>query len=81
MNRPAAAATLSRDWVSSNCTMAEPMTTASAQAVGTVSDAVVIGSAIVQLLETQSRDNVAAAAGRFIAGIRAALDSLEGVRR
>ncbi|HMC14067.1 MAG TPA: tryptophan synthase subunit alpha [Albitalea sp.] len=54
---------------------------ASAKAVGAVSDAVVIGSAIVQLLETQSRDNVAAAAGRFIADIRAALDSLEGVRR
>jgi tryptophan synthase alpha chain len=54
---------------------------ASAKAVGAVADAVVIGSAIVQLLETQSRDNVAAAAGRFIAGIRAALDSLEGVRR
>jgi tryptophan synthase alpha chain len=54
---------------------------ASAQAVGAVADAVVIGTAIVQLLETQSRDNVAAAAGRFIAGIRSALDSLEGVRR
>jgi len=54
---------------------------ASAQAVGAVADAVVIGSALVQLLETQSRDNVAAAAGRFIAGIRSALDSLEGVRR
>jgi tryptophan synthase alpha chain len=53
---------------------------ASAKAVGAVADAVVIGSAIVQLLETQSRDNVAAAAGRFIAGIRSALDSLEGVR-
>jgi tryptophan synthase alpha chain len=53
---------------------------ASAKAVGAVSDAVVIGSAIVQLLETQSRDNVAAAGGRFISDIRSALDSLEGVR-
>jgi tryptophan synthase alpha chain len=52
----------------------------SAKAVGAVSDAVVIGSAIVQLLETQARDNVAAAGGRFIAGIRAALDSLEGAQ-
>jgi len=52
---------------------------ASAKAVGAVSDAVVIGSAIVQLLETQSRDNVAAAGGRFISEIRSALDSLEGV--
>lgn len=52
----------------------------SARAVGAVSDAVVIGSAIVQLLETQTRDNVAPAGGRFIAGIREALDSLEGVK-
>lgn len=52
----------------------------SARAVGAVSDAVVIGSAIVQLLETQTRDNVAPAGGRFIAGIREALDSLEGTQ-
>ena len=52
----------------------------SAMAVGAVSDAVVIGSAIVQLLETQSRDNVAAAGARFIAGIRSALDSLQGAK-
>jgi tryptophan synthase alpha chain len=51
-----------------------------AKAVGAVSDAVVIGSAIVQLLETQSRENVASAGGKFIAGIRSALDSLEGVK-
>ena len=49
-----------------------------ARAVGAVSDAVVIGTAIVQMLEVQSRDNVAAAGGRFIAEIRTALDSLEG---
>jgi tryptophan synthase alpha chain len=46
-----------------------------AQAVAAVSDAVVIGSALVQLLEGCTRDNVAAAAGGFIAEIRAALDS------
>ena len=46
-----------------------------AQAVAAVSDAVVIGTALVQLLEAQTRENVAAAAGAFIAGIRAALDS------
>jgi len=46
-----------------------------AQAVAAVSDAVVIGTALVQLLETQTRENVAFAAGEFIAGIRAALDS------
>jgi tryptophan synthase alpha chain len=46
-----------------------------AQAVAAVSDAVVIGTALVQLLETCTRDNVAAVAGEFIAGIRAALDS------
>ncbi|HKX43049.1 MAG TPA: tryptophan synthase subunit alpha [Burkholderiaceae bacterium] len=48
---------------------------ASARAVAAVSDAVVIGSALVQTLETRSRDNVASAAGDFIATIRAALDS------
>jgi len=46
-----------------------------AQAVAAVSDAVVIGTALVQLLEKQTRENVAGAAGEFIAGIRAALDS------
>ena len=48
---------------------------ATACAVARVADAVVIGSALVQLLEAQPRDNVAQAAGQFIAGIRAALDS------
>jgi tryptophan synthase alpha chain len=48
---------------------------ASAKAVAAVSDAVVIGSALVQLLETQTRDNVASVAGRFIADIRSALDA------
>jgi tryptophan synthase alpha chain len=48
---------------------------ATAQAVAAVSDAVVIGSALVQLLETQTHDNVALAAGRFIADIRSALDA------
>jgi tryptophan synthase alpha chain len=47
----------------------------SAQAVAAVSDAVVIGSALIQLLETQTRENAAPAAAGFIAGIRAALDS------
>ncbi len=46
-----------------------------AQAVAAVSDAVVIGTALVQLLETCTRDNVAAAAGSFIQDIRTALDS------
>jgi len=48
-----------------------------AKAVGAVSDAVVIGSRLVQLLETQTPDTVAAAAGGFIADIRAALDTLK----
>jgi tryptophan synthase alpha chain len=47
-------------------------------AVAKVSDAVVIGSRIVQLLETQTRDNVVPAAAAFIAEIRAALDTLKG---
>jgi tryptophan synthase alpha chain len=45
-----------------------------AQAVGRVADAVVIGSRLVQLLETQTRDTLAPAAAAFIAEIRAALD-------
>ena len=50
-----------------------------ARAVAAVSDAVVIGSALVQLMEREARENVAAAAGRFIASIRLALDTSEGV--
>ncbi len=46
-----------------------------ARAVAAVSDAVVIGSALVQLLETRDRQAVAAAAADFIGGIRVALDS------
>ena len=49
-----------------------------AKAVGAVSDAVVIGSRIVQLLEVKTRDNVVSAGAAFIAEIRAALDSLKG---
>ena len=48
---------------------------ATARAVGEMSDAVVIGTVLVQRLETCSRDGVAATAGEFIADIRAALDS------
>jgi tryptophan synthase alpha chain len=50
---------------------------ASAKAVAAVADAVVIGSRLVQLMEAESRDNVAFAAGRFIAEIRAALDETQ----
>ncbi len=46
-----------------------------ARAVADVCDAVVIGSALVQWLETRTRDNVAAGAAEFIASIRTALDS------
>ncbi len=48
---------------------------ATAQAVAAVSDAVVIGSALVQLLASQPRDKVAQAAGGFIGEIRRALDA------
>jgi len=51
---------------------------ATARAVAEVADAVVIGSRLVQLLESEPRHNVAAAAGQFIAGIRAALDTRTG---
>ena len=58
---------------------------ATAKAVGRVADAVVIGSRLVQLLQSQSRDNAghagdvqgaAEAARAFMAEIRAALDEL-----
>ena len=49
---------------------------ASAAAVGRVSDGVVIGSRLIQILETQTRDNAAPAARQFMAEIRVALDAL-----
>ena len=51
---------------------------ATARAVADLSDAVVIGSALVQLLEAQTPEAAPAAAGRFIAEIRVALDTLVG---
>ncbi len=48
---------------------------ATAQAVGKVADAVVIGSRIIQLIEAQPRDQVVAVASGFLAEIRAALDA------
>jgi tryptophan synthase alpha chain len=47
----------------------------SARAVATVSDAVVIGSRLIQILEGQTRENAPGAARAFMAEIRAALDS------
>jgi len=47
---------------------------ATARAVSRVADAVVIGTRLVQILEVETRDKVAAAARQFMAGIRAALD-------
>ncbi len=49
---------------------------ATAQAVARVSDAVVIGSRLVQILHSQNRQNVAAAGRAFMAEIRSALDTL-----
>jgi tryptophan synthase alpha chain len=48
---------------------------ATARAVGAVADAVVIGSRLIQILEAETRDNAAAAARRFMAEIRTALDA------
>jgi tryptophan synthase alpha chain len=48
---------------------------ASAKAVGAVSDAVVIGSKIIQLIEDAPREAVATTVSTFLQGIRAALDS------
>src|SRR5688572_30101996 len=52
---------------------------AGGRAVAEVADAVVIGARLVQLLEAEPRDNVVLAGRRFMAEIRAALDtSVEG---
>ena len=48
---------------------------ATAKAVGKVSDAVVIGSKIIQLIDNVPRDKVAGVARDFLAEIRVALDS------
>ena len=48
---------------------------ATARAVAEVADAVVIGSRLIQILENEPRDNVAAAARAFMAEIRASLDA------
>jgi len=47
-----------------------------AQAVGTVADAVIIGSKIIQLIERQPRDNVVPVVREFLTEIREALDAL-----
>ena len=49
---------------------------ATAQAVARVSDAVVIGSRLVQILQAEGRDTVAAAGRAFMAQIRTAIDTL-----
>ena len=48
---------------------------ATAKAVSVVADAVVIGSRLIQILETQTRDNAPAAARAFMAEIRSELDA------
>ena len=48
---------------------------ATARTVAQVADAVVIGSKLIQILETQTRHNAAPAARAFMAEIRAALDA------
>ena len=48
---------------------------ATARAVSRVADAVVIGSRLIQILETQTRENAPAAARAFMAEIRTALDA------
>jgi len=51
---------------------------ASAQAVSRVADAVVVGTALVQHLETQPRERVAEAARGFMAVLRTAMDEVRG---
>jgi tryptophan synthase alpha chain len=48
-----------------------------AKTLGAVADAVVIGSRLIQILETETRDNAPLAARAFMAEIRAALDENE----
>jgi tryptophan synthase alpha chain len=48
---------------------------ATAQAIGKVADAVVIGTRIIQLLQDQPRDRATAATADFLRGIRQALDA------
>ncbi len=50
---------------------------ATARALAASSDAVVIGSRLIQLLETETRDNAPAVAQAFMAEIRTALDAKE----
>jgi tryptophan synthase alpha chain len=49
---------------------------ASAKAVGAVSDAVVIGSRIIQLIDGQPREKVVPEVSAFLQNIRTALDSI-----
>jgi len=48
---------------------------ATAQTIGHVADAVVIGSKIIQLIENEPRENVGLVTAEFLRGIRAALDA------
>jgi tryptophan synthase alpha chain len=48
---------------------------ATAQTIGKMADAVVIGSKIIQLIDNQPRDKVVGVASEFLSGIRAALES------
>jgi tryptophan synthase alpha chain len=49
---------------------------ATAKAVASVSDAVVIGSRIIQELENTPKDKAVAAVSDFLSGIRAAIDEV-----
>jgi len=53
---------------------------ASAKAVAELSDAVIIGSALIQVIEKAPRDKVTDRVAEFLAPIREALDSLSAVR-
>lgn len=48
---------------------------ATAQTIGKIADAVVIGSKIISLIDNQPRDKVVGIASEFLSGIRAALES------
>jgi tryptophan synthase alpha chain len=48
---------------------------ATAQAIGKIADAVVIGSRLIQLIDNLPREQVVPVAQEFLLGIRSALDA------
>ena len=71
----AVAMALAAFWLASRELAAMPRDADTARAIGQVADAVVIGSRLIQVIENQPHERVAAAATDFLRSIRAALDA------